>query len=348
MSVPIKVLIVDDSALMRQMLTELIERYDDLKVVGSAEDPYVAREKIKALNPDVLTLDVEMPRMDGLTFLENLMRLRPMPVVMVSSLTEKNAQTTFRALELGAVDFVTKPAAGNQESLARYADMIAEKLRAAARAGVPRARSERRKSPVSPVAAPAIRPGQLVAIGASTGGTEALREILSQLPEAIPPVLIVQHMPEIFTRLFAQRLDGLCRIAVTEARHGERLVSGHAYIAPGDMHMRLSREGGHFIVSLDRDPLVNRHRPAVDVLFHSVAAVAGKNATGVILTGMGADGAVGMRALKQAGARNLAQDEASCVIFGMPKVAIESGCVDQIVPLHAMADEILRSLAVPS
>jgi two-component system chemotaxis response regulator CheB len=348
MSAPIKVLIVDDSALMRQMLTELIERYDDLKVVGSAQDPYVAREKIKALNPDVLTLDVEMPRMDGLTFLERLMRLHPMPVVMVSSLTEKNAQTTLRALELGAVDFVTKPTANTQESLARYGDTIAEKLRAAARAGVPRARSETRKLPVSPKAAPAIRPGQLVAIGASTGGTEALREILSRLPEVVPPVLIVQHMPEMFTRLFAQRLDGLCRIAVTEARHGERLVSGHAYIAPGDMHMRISCEGGHFIVSLDRDPPVNRHRPAVDVLFHSVAAVAGKTAMGVILTGMGADGAAGMRALKQAGARNLAQDEASCVIFGMPKVAIDSGCVDQVVPLHAMADEILRSLAVAS
>ena len=345
---PIKVLIVDDSALMRQMLTELIERHDDLKVVGSAQDPYIAREKIKALNPDVLTLDVEMPRMDGLTFLERLMRLHPMPVVMVSSLTEKNAQTTFRALELGAIDFVTKPTANTQESLARYGDALAEKLRAAARAEVPRARNEKRKLPVSPGAALAIRPGQLVAIGASTGGTEALREILSRLPEVVPPVLIVQHMPEIFTRLFAQRLDGLCRIDVTEARHGEPLVSGHAYIAPGDMHMRISSEGGRFIVSLDRGPPVNRHRPAVDVLFHSVAAVAGKTAMGVILTGMGADGAAGMRALKQAGARNLAQDEASCVIFGMPKVAIESGCVDQIFPLHAMADEILRSLAALS
>ena len=276
MSVPIRVLIVDDSALMRQMLTELIERHDDLKVVGSAQDPYIAREKIKALNPDVLTLDVEMPRMNGLTFLERLMRLHPMPVVMVSSLTEKNAQTTFRALELGAVDFVTKPTANTEERLARYGETIAEKLRAAARAELPHPRSEGRKLPVSPRVSPAVRPGQLVAIGASTGGTEALREILSRLPEVIPPVLVVQHMPEMFTRLFAQRLDGLCRIAVTEARHGERLVSGHAYIAPGDMHMRISCEGGHFIVSLDQDPPVNRHRPAVDVLFHSVAAVAEK------------------------------------------------------------------------
>jgi len=246
------------------------------------------------------------------------------------------------------VDFVTKPTANTEERLARYGETIAEKLRAAARAELPHPRSEGRKLPVSPRVSPAVRPGQLVAIGASTGGTEALREILSRLPEVIPPVLVVQHMPEMFTRLFAQRLDGLCRIAVTEARHGERLVSGHAYIAPGDMHMRISCEGGHFIVSLDQDPPVNRHRPAVDVLFHSVAAVAGKTATGVILTGMGADGAAGMRALKQAGARNLAQDEASCVIFGMPKAAIESGCVDRVVPLHALADEILRSLAVPS
>jgi two-component system chemotaxis response regulator CheB len=345
---PIRILIVDDSALMRQMLTEIIDGYDDLEVVGVAHDPYIAREKIKALNPDVLTLDVEMPRMDGLSFLERLMRLRPMPVVMVSALTEKNAQITFRALELGAVDFVTKPTANTPEDLARYGEMIAEKLRAAARAEVPRARDARREPAASPLAAPAVRPGQLIAIGASTGGTEALREILSQLPGALPPVLVVQHMPEMFTRLFAQRLDGLCQIAVSEARHGEPFLPGHAYIAPGDMHMRVSSEGGRFVASLDKGPPVNRHRPAVDVLFNSVAAVAGKNATGVILTGMGSDGAAGMRALKQAGARNLAQDEASSVIFGMPKAAIDCGCVDRVVPLGAMVDEILRSLANPA
>ena len=342
-----KVLIVDDSALMRQMLSEIIGGYDDFEVVGVAHDPYIAREKIKALNPDVLTLDVEMPRMDGLTFLENLMRLRPMPVLMVSSLTKKNAETTLRALELGAVDFVTKPVAQTSEDLALYGEMIVEKLRATACAGLPRARGERNRSrlPSSP-AKSTFRPGQLVAIGASTGGTEALREVLSPLPDAFPPVLVVQHMPEMFTKMFAKRLDGLCKITVTEAQHGERIAHGHAYIAPGDMHMRLARRSDHLVVSLDQDPPVNRHRPAVDVLFHSIAEVAGKNAVGVILTGMGADGKSGIRALKEAGSRTLAQDRDSCVVFGMPKAAIDTGCVDAIVPIEEMADEILRSVSV--
>lgn len=342
-----KVLIVDDSALMRQMLSEIIGGYDDFEVVGVAHDPYIAREKIKALNPDVLTLDVEMPRMDGLTFLEHLMRLRPMPVLMVSSLTKKDAETTLRALELGAVDFVTKPVAQTSEDLAYYGEMIIEKLRATASAGLPRARGgrDRPRKPSSSVPS-TFRTGQLVAIGASTGGTEALRDVLSPLPDAFPPVLVVQHMPEMFTKMFAKRLDGLCKITVTEAQNGERIVSGHAYIAPGDMHMRLARQGEHLVVSLDRDPPVNRHRPAVDVLFHSIAEIAGKNAVGVILTGMGADGKSGMRALKEAGARTLAQDRDSCVVFGMPKAAIETGCVDAIVPIEEMADEILRSVTV--
>jgi two-component system chemotaxis response regulator CheB len=342
-----KVLIVDDSALMRQMLSEIIGGYDDFEVVGVAHDPYIAREKIKALNPDVLTLDVEMPRMDGLTFLENLMRLRPMPVLMVSSLTKKNAETTLRALELGAVDFVTKPVAQTPDDLARYGEMIVEKLRATACAGLPRARSgrDRSRKPSSP-AQSTFRPGQLVAIGASTGGTEALRDVLTQLPDTFPPVLVVQHMPEMFTTMFAKRLDGLCKITVTEAQNGERIVNGHAYIAPGDMHMRLARQSDHLVVSLDRDPPVNRHRPAVDVLFHSIAEVAGKSTVGVILTGMGADGKSGIRALKEAGARTLAQDRDSCVVFGMPKAAIDTGCVDAIVPIEEMADEILRSVTV--
>lgn len=342
-----KVLIVDDSALMRQMLSEIIGGYDDFEVVGVAHDPYIAREKIKALNPDVLTLDVEMPRMDGLTFLENLMRLRPMPVLMVSSLTKKNAETTLRALELGAVDFVAKPVAQTSEDLAHYGEMIVEKLRATASAGLPRARGGRERSrKPSSSAQSTYRTGQLVAIGASTGGTEALREVLAQLPDTFPPVLVVQHMPEMFTKMFAKRLDGLCKISVTEARHGERVVRGHAYIAPGDMHMRLARQGDQLVVSLDRDPPVNRHRPAVDVLFHSIAEIAGKGAVGVILTGMGADGKSGIRALKEAGARTLAQDRDSCVVFGMPKAAIDTGCVDAIVPIEEMADEILRSVTV--
>jgi two-component system chemotaxis response regulator CheB len=339
---PTKVLIVDDSALMRQMLAEVIGRYADLQVVGVAQDAYVAREKIKALNPDVLTLDVEMPRMDGLTFLERLMRLRPMPVVMVSSLTEKNAETTFRALELGAVDFITKPAAGSVEALAEYGDLIAEKLRIAARAGIGAGLAHGERHELVVPGAVSFRGEQLIAIGASTGGTEALREILVRLPESSPPVLVVQHMPEMFTKLFARRLDGLCPMGVDEAVDGEPVLPGRAYIAPGGIHMLVNRTERGLAIALDRGPLVNRHRPAVDVLFNSVAKNVGRNAVGVILTGMGADGAAGMRELKQAGARTLAQDRASCVVFGMPKAAIDNGSIDRVLPLGAMAGEILR------
>jgi two-component system chemotaxis response regulator CheB len=340
---PIRVLIVDDSAVMRHMLTELLGCYDDLEVVGTAHDPYIAREKIKTLNPDVLTLDVEMPRMDGLTFLDRLMRLRPMPVVMVSSLTKKNAETTFRALELGAVDFVTKPRSNTGAELAEYGELLAEKLRAAAKAGVRQGGAGKTDSRPLPEVSP-ILPEQLIVIGASTGGTEALREILCRFPEETPPILVVQHMPEMFTNLFARRLDGLCRIGVEEAKHGGRIVRGRAYIAPGGQHMRVSRKGGDFVVVLDQGPPVNRHRPSVDVLFHSVAELSGRSAVGVILTGMGSDGASGLRALKHAGARTLAQDRATCVVFGMPKAAFETGCVDQVVPLDAMAQEILQSI----
>jgi two-component system chemotaxis response regulator CheB len=344
----IRVLIVDDSAVMRQMLTEILRGYDDIEVVGAAHDPYIAREKIKALDPDVITLDVEMPRMDGLTFLDRLMRLRPMPVVMVSSLTKRNAETTFRALELGAVDFVTKPKSNSNEALAEYAEALVEKLRAAAKAGVHQGEAKEGEASAPMPQQIAVLPEQLIVIGASTGGTEALREILSRLPEEVPPVLVVQHMPEMFTNLFAKRLNGLCRIGVEEAKHGERIAKGHAYIAPGGQHMRVCRRGGDFQIVLDQGPPVNRHRPSVDVLFRSVAELNGSSATAVILTGMGSDGAAGMRALKEAGARTLAQDRATSVVFGMPKAAFDTGCVDRVVPLPAMAAEIMHAIAAPA
>ena len=342
----IKVLIVDDSVLMCHMLVEIINGYPDLEVVGVAHDPFIAREKIKALNPDVLTLDVEMPRMDGLTFLERLMRLRPMPVVMVSSLTKANAETTFRALELGAVDFVTKPKAQTDAALAEYGDVLADKLRAAARVDLPREPRGSAKPAKLPAGAK-LRPGQLIAIGASTGGTEAILDVLCRLPVAVPPILVVQHMPETFTKLFAARLDNLCKIDVSEAQHGEPLRPGHAYIAPGGMHMQVHRRGKDLVIALDDGPLVNRHRPAVDVLFNNLAALAGPNVIGVILTGMGADGSLGLRALKDAGARTLAQDAASSVVFGMPKAAIDRGAVDLVLPVGEIAHEIVQLLAAP-
>lgn len=336
---------MDDSALVRGLMTEIINSRSDMEVVATAPDPLVARELIKRHNPDVLTLDVEMPRMDGLDFLEKLMRLRPMPVVMVSSLTERGGEITLRALELGAIDFVTKPKLGIRDGLLEYTEVIADKIRAAARAKL------RAPSPhVVPAAAPMLRrplssSEKLVIVGASTGGTEAIREVLQPLPPDSPAILITQHMPAGFTRSFAQRLDALCAVTVREAVHGERVLPGHVYLAPGgDMHMRLGRSGANYVIELDASEPVNRHRPSVDVLFHSAAAAAGKNAIGVILTGMGKDGAVGMLAMHRAGAHTLAQDEASCVVFGMPREAIAIGAADEVVPLSAMSERILTRL----
>ena len=301
-----RVLIVDDSALIRSVLREIVDSQPDMEVVGVAPDPLVAREMIRERHPDVLTLDVEMPKMDGLDFLERLMRLRPMPVVMVSSLTERGSETTLRALELGAVDFVAKPRMAIQSGMRDYTELIADKLRIAERARVQaRPRVAAADAPLPSLRDPLSSSEKLIIVGASTGGTEAIRSFLQQMPSDSPGILIVQHMPEGFTRSFAQRLDSLCRITVKEADDGERVLPGHAYLAPGHSHLRLARSGANYLCRLDQGPAVNRHRPSVDVLFASAAAYAGRNALGVILTGMGKDGAAGMR---EAGASNFAQD----------------------------------------
>ena len=340
----IKVLIVDDSALIRSILREIISSQPDMEVVGVAPDPLVARELIRQTNPDVLTLDVEMPKMDGLDFLEKLMRLRPMPVVMVSSLTEKGSEITMRALELGAVDFVAKPKIAIQSGMMDYADLIADKIRAASKARVrTRAASSAVPGQVAPV--PAMRhfssSEKLIIIGASTGGTEAIKEFLMQMPPDCPGILIVQHMPEGFTRSFAQRLDNLCTISVKESTGGERVLPGHAYLAPGHSHLQLVRSGANYMTQLDQGPPVNRHRPSVDVLFHSAAVHAGKNAVGVILTGMGKDGAVGMLEMKNAGAHNFAQNEATCVVYGMPREAVAVGAVHEVGALNDLPKMVL-------
>ena len=346
----IKVLIVDDSALIRGVMKEIINSHPDMEVVGVAPDPLVARELIKQTNPDVLTLDVEMPKMDGLEFLEKLMRLRPMPVVMVSSLTERGSDITMRALELGAVDFVTKPKVSIQSGMLEYAELIAEKIRVAARARIkPRPLAGAHGAPASPALAsignPFTSSEKLIIIGASTGGTEAIKDFLIQLPPDCPGILITQHMPEGFTRSFANRLDKLSRISVKEAEGGERVLPGHAYLAPGHSHLLLVRSGANYMTKLDQGPPVNRHRPSVDVLFNSAAVSAGKNAVGVILTGMGRDGAAGMLEMKKAGAYNLAQDEASCVVFGMPKEAIALGATHEVCPLHDLPGRVLHFFA---
>jgi two-component system chemotaxis response regulator CheB len=345
-----RVLIVEDSPVMQRLLADLIGRDPGLEVVGIAGDPYEARELVKALRPDVMTLDVEMPRMDGLTFLERLMRLHPMPVVMVSSLTERDAEASLRALELGAVDVICKPRGADVQGLTEFGTSIAEGLRAAARADLG-ARTAPRGGASRTLEGPADRrllEGRLIAIGASTGGTEAIREILVRLPASTPPVVIVQHMPEMFTRMFAKRLDEQCTLSVCEVADRQRLEPGHAYVAPGDFHLTVKRAGKAFEARVEQGPPVNRHRPSVDVLFDSVAAAAAFSATAVILTGMGGDGAAGMRRIRAAGGHTLAQDEASCVVFGMPKTAIEAGGVDHVVPLDALAERIMARVREPS
>jgi two-component system, chemotaxis family, protein-glutamate methylesterase/glutaminase len=345
-----RVVVVDDSALVRSLLSEIINRQRDMQCVGSAADPLVAREMIRDLNPDVITLDIEMPRMDGIDFLAKLMRLRPMPVVMVSTLTERGAEITLRALELGAVDFVAKPRIGVADGLRVLADDITEKIRIAARANIARSAAPGRSAAaMPPKAAPPSAMGRLstekiIFIGASTGGTEATREVLVDLPADAPAVMITQHMPPGFTTSYAARLNGLCRIRVKEAEDGERVLPGHAYIAPGGRHLAVERSGANYVARVRDGEPVNRHKPSVEVLFLSAARVVGPNALGVMLTGMGADGARAMKVLRDAGAWNLAQDEASCVVFGMPKEAIAAGAVHEVLPLGAIAARLVAHL----
>ena len=344
----IRVLVVDDSALVRHLLSEIINRQPDMQCVGAANDPLVAREMIRELNPDVLTLDVEMPRMDGLEFLGRLMRLRPMPVVMISTLTDAGADVTFRALELGAVDFVAKPRVGVAGGLSDLSRLIAEKIRVAATAKIRRVvgLEDKKKVTINPLGK--ISTEKMIFIGASTGGTEAIREVLSLLPADAPAVVITQHMPAGFTASFAARLHSLCHIAVSEATHGERILPGHAYVAPGGKQFRVARSGANYVAVVEDGPLVNRHRPSVEVLFKSGAEVVGRNAYGIMLTGMGSDGANAMRQMKDAGSFNYVQDEATCVVFGMPREAIVQGAAHEILPIGSIAPALVARLALSS
>jgi two-component system chemotaxis response regulator CheB len=335
---------------MRALLTEIINGAADLMVVGAAPDPIAAREMIKTLNPDVLTLDVEMPRMDGLEFLDRLMRLRPMPVIMISSFTAAGSEVTLKALELGAVDYLAKPRAENISMLQGYAEDIRDKIRAASGARL-KSTAVRAAVPPAPTLvpqkssfSPRLLAEKVIAIGASTGGTEAIKEVLSSLPGEMPPIVMVQHMPESFTPSFAQRLNSLSKLTVIEAQGGERLQPGTAYLAPGHSHMRVRKSGGGLVLELSREEPVNRHRPAADVLFRSVAEQVGKNAIGVILTGMGKDGAQGLLAMHQAGAWNIGQDQMSCVVYGMPREAAEIGALDEVAGLADISASIVAKL----
>ncbi|WP_159917594.1 chemotaxis response regulator protein-glutamate methylesterase [Pantoea sp. 18069] len=357
-----RVIVVDDSALVRSLLSEIINRQTDMECIGTANDPLIAREMIREMSPDVITLDVEMPRMDGIDFLGRLMRLRPMPVLMISTLTERGAEVTMKALELGAVDFVAKPRVGVANGLNDLATEIVDKIRVAAVARVHRTLAAANSGAAAPAAgSPSARPGQaqsaapvamlgrlstekIIAIGASTGGTEAIREVLTHLPADCPAIVITQHMPPGFTTSFAARLNTLCQIKVKEAENGERILPGHAYIAPGGKHFSINRSGANYVAVVDDTPPVNRHKPSVEVLFRSVAACAGRNAVGVMLTGMGADGAVAMREMKLAGSYNYVQDEASCIVFGMPREAIAHGAADEVLPLVQIAPALLTRL----
>ena len=351
----IKVLVVDDSALVRSILSDVLARDPAIEVVGTASDAHIAREKIKKLNPDVLTLDVEMPKMDGLTFLHNLMRLRPMPVVMVSSMTERGAEVTLDALAMGAVDFLSKPKIDIAAKLPEYCDELIGKIKVAACASVraldaQRAAALKPKGP-NPVATdvlPVVRGARkmrttdrIIAIGASTGGTEAIKHVLCSMPADTPGILITQHIPKAFSASFAKRMDDCCAMTVTEAEDGQQVLAGHVYIAPGDRHLYVIRDGARYVCRLDDGAPVNRHKPSVDVLFNSVAKCAGQNAIGVLLTGMGKDGAKGLKEMRASGSRTVAQDEATSVVWGMPGEAVAIGAAEDVVPLDEMASHVL-------
>ena len=341
----IRVLIVDDSAIVRKVLAEDLSKYKDIEVVGTAIDPYAAWDKIASLHPDVVTLDIEMPKMDGLTFLSNLMKHYPLPVVVVSSLTPQNSTNALRALSLGAVEVITKP--GSQYSVPADPAYLARAVRAAAAAKILKQSPAGELSNGEPPAPPSLlqTTHKILAIGASTGGTQAIETVLRNLPAAVPGTVIVQHMPEFFTAPFAERLNKLCPMEVREARDGDYVVPGLALIAPGNKHLVLQQSGAKYAARIKDGPPVHHQRPAVDVLFQSVAKSAGSNAVGVILTGMGADGAKGLLAMRESGSYTLAQDEKSCVVFGMPKEAINMGAVHKVVPLSQMAQSIVASLA---
>ena len=349
-----KVLIVDDSALVRQALSDIISSDPELEVVGTAQDPFAAADIMREITPDVITLDVEMPRMDGVTFLQKIMSQHPIPVVMCSTLTVEGSETALKALEYGAVDIIVKPKLGTKQFIEESRVRICDAVKAAAVSRLKKIHIMREVSPKLSADVIIDKPNskamiqtteKVVVVGASTGGTEALKVFLEMLPEYSPGIVVVQHMPEHFTAAFARRLDSICRVTVKEAEDNDSVVRGRVLIAPGNRHTLLKRSGARYYVEIKDGPLVSRHRPSVDVLFRSAARYAGKNAVGVIMTGMGDDGASGMREMYDAGATNLAQDEATCVVFGMPNEAIKRGGVHKIMPLQSLASEVLRLCA---
>lgn len=338
----IKVLIVDDSAMVRNMFSQKLSKFPDIEIVGTAPDPYIARDKIIRLKPDVITLDIEMPRMDGLTFLRKLMRYYPLPVIMVSSLTLKGGKLTLEAMDIGAVEVMAKP--GGSYVIGDMGTQLAEKIRAASRVKMVKRNPAHQPTRIEskPIGALSKISNKVIAIGASTGGTEALKNVLSRMPCNSPGMVIVQHMPAKFTRAFAERLDDICQVTVKEAQNNDTVNPGTALIAPGNYHMILRRSGARYYVEVKTGPMVHHQRPAVDILFKSTAQYAGPNSIGAILTGMGVDGAEGLLKMKQSGAKTIAQDEKSCVVFGMPKEAIKMGAADTVLPLDRIAEEMVR------
>jgi len=336
----IKVLIVDDSAFVRDILSKEISRDPDIEVVGTAPDPYVARDKIVHLKPDVITLDIEMPRMDGITFLKKLMRHYPLPVIIISSLTSDSADTAYEAIDAGAVEVMGKPTSAY--SVGDISIQLIDKIKAAARVRVDKKVAQAAPAGAAKVLAMKKTTDKVVVIGSSTGGTKALEKVLMSMPRNCPPVVVVQHMPESFTKSFADRLNELCECEVKEAADGDSVIPGRVIIARGNYHTLLKRSGAKYYIQVKSGPLVSRHRPSVDVLFKSAARFAGANVVGVILTGMGRDGAAGMRLMSDGGAKNIAQDEKTCVVFGMPKEAIDAGGVDYVLPLENIASKIIQ------